>query len=76
MPKKLTTSEYKIILKDMFPNLELISDYDGDKEYVTVKCNQHNHVFNTKPNWVKQAKFPCRKCYEEHKRNLTRQSNA
>ena len=73
MPKKLTTSEYKIILKEMFPNLELISDYNGDKEYVTVKCKKHNHVFNTKPNWLKQSKFPCRKCYEDYKSELTRE---
>ena len=67
MAKKLTTNEYKEFLKTMFPNLELLTAYNGDKEYITLKCTKHNNIFRTKPNWLKQSKFPCRKCYEEHK---------
>ena len=67
MAKKLTTNEYKEFLKTMFPNLELLTAYNGDKEYITLKCTKHNNIFRTKPNWLKQSTFPCRKCYEEHK---------
>jgi hypothetical protein len=64
MPKKLTTEEFKKQLKLEHPNLELLSDYNGNKNYVTVKCIKHNYIFKTKPNWLHSGNG-CKKCYDE-----------
>ncbi len=64
MPKKLTTEEFKKQLKLEHPNLELLSEYNGNKNYVTVKCIKHNYIFKTKPNWLHSGNG-CQKCYDE-----------
>ena len=53
MPRKYSNDDYKQIFVDWYPTLELLSEYKGDKEYITVRCKKHNYVFNTKPNWFK-----------------------
>lgn len=62
--KRLTNEEFIERLKKSHPNLELISEYDGDKNYVTVKCQKHNNIFQTKPNWLKRG-CNCIMCYNE-----------
>ena len=73
MAKKLTTEEFKLQLSREHPELELLSDYNGNKNYITVKCVKHNHTFNTKPNWL-HAGSGCQKCYNERRGSTTRKN--
>ena len=38
MPRRITPEEYKDIFKEKYPNYELLSDYNGDKNYIKVRC--------------------------------------
>jgi len=71
MGKKLTTETFKIQLEKEHPNLELLSEYNGNKNYITVRCKIHNYVFNTKPNWLHKGQG-CQKCYDEKRGETTR----
>ena len=73
MPKKLTTEEFKLQLSREHPELELLSDYNGSKNYITVRCTKHNHMFNTKPSWL-HAGSSCQKCYDERRGSTTRKN--
>ena len=73
MAKKLTTEEFKTQLLKEHPELELLSDYNGNKNYITVRCVKHNHVFKTKPNWL-HAGIGCQKCYDERRGATTRKT--
>lgn len=73
MPKKLTTEKFRERLLIEHPELELLSEYDGDKNYVTVKCKKHNYIFNVKPNSLHHGSS-CQKCYDERRGNTTRKS--
>ena len=64
MSKKFSKEEYVDIFKQRYPTLDLLSEYNGDKNYITVKCKIHDYVFNTKPNWLKHGQG-CKKCYDE-----------
>ena len=37
MPKKITNEEYQKKFVELYPTLELLSEYQGDKKYITVK---------------------------------------
>lgn len=69
MPKKKTQEEFVDELKQTHPNLKVIGEYIGDKEYVDVYCTIHNYKFSTKPNWLHHGSN-CQKCYDE-RRGLT-----
>ena len=73
MPKKLTKELFIKQLTNEHPELELISEYDGNKNYITVKCKKHNHVFKTKPNWLHKG-CGCVECYNEVRGNKTRKN--
>lgn len=73
MPKKLTTEEFKERLLIEHPELELLSEYNGDKNYVIVRCKKHNHTFRTKPNSLHNGSS-CQKCYDERRGNTTRKT--
>ena len=73
MPKKITNEEYQKKFVELYPTLELLSEYQGDKKYITVKCKIHNYIFNTKPNWLKQGQG-CQKCYDDRRGNNTRKT--
>ena len=66
MPKKKTTEEFKEQLSIEHPELELLSEYKGNKEYVTVRCIKHDYIFNSKPNWLHKG-CGCQKCYDERR---------
>ena len=63
-PKKISKEEYSIYFKEKYPTLELLSEYDGNKNYITVRCKIHDYVFNTKPNWLKSGSG-CKLCYHD-----------
>ena len=54
-PRKMKNEEFISRLSNEHPNLECLSAYIGDKEYITVRCKIHNHTFRTKPNWLHQG---------------------
>lgn len=66
MSKKKTTEEFKEQLSIEHPELELLSEYKGNKEYVTVRCIKHDYIFNSKPNWLHKG-CGCQKCYDERR---------
>ena len=72
-PKKISIEEYKAIFTESYPTLELLSDYNGNKNYITVRCKIHDYIFKTKPNWLKSGQG-CQKCYDERRGNSTRKS--
>ena len=73
MPKKFTNEEYVKIFNESYPTLELLSEYNGDKKYITVRCKIHDYIFNTKPNWLKQGQG-CQKCYNDRRGNSLRKT--
>lgn len=73
MPRKYNNEEYKQLFNDWYPTLELLSEYQGDKEYITVRCKIHDYTFNIKPNWLKHGNG-CQKCYDERRGNSTRKT--
>lgn len=73
MPRKLNTEDFKRQLNIEHPELELLSEYDGNKNYVTVRCLRHDYIFRTKPNWL-HGGCGCQKCYDERRGNTTRKS--
>ena len=66
MPKRFSKEEYVEIFKQRYPTLELLSEYNGDKNYITVRCIIHDYIFNTKPNWLKHGQG-CQKCYNDRR---------
>lgn len=66
MPKRLTTEEFRIQLSKEHPELELLSEYNGNKNYVTVRCKIHDYEFKTKPNWLHHG-ASCQKCYDDRR---------
>lgn len=73
MPKKITHEEFIEKLKLIKPNIEVISQYDGNKKYITVRCTIHNHTWQSKPNWLMhEGKYDCQKCYDERRGETTR----
>lgn len=66
MAKRLTTEEFKLKLEKENPTVELLSEYNGNKNYITVRCKIDGNVWETKPNWLKRGSR-CLVCY--HKLN-------
>ena len=40
MPRKITAQEYKEKFPMLYPDYELLSDYNGDKNYIEVRCEK------------------------------------
>lgn len=74
MPRKITPEEYKDIFKEKYPNYELLSDYNGDKNYIKVRCKIDGNEWNTKPNWLKQG-AGCQICYNNRRGEKTKKTN-
>lgn len=73
MPKKITHNEFIDKLKVVKPNLEVLSEYKGNKKYITVKCKIHDHTWQSKPNWLMhEGKYDCQKCYDERRGENTK----
>ena len=66
MAKRLTTEEFKLKLAQENPTVELLSEYNGNKNYITVRCKIDGNIWKTKPNWLKRGSR-CLVCY--HKLN-------
>ena len=66
MPKKLTHEEYVQKLKLENPTIEILSKYNGNKNYIKVRCKIDGTIWNTKPNWLKAGKG-CQTCYNNRR---------
>ena len=44
MPKRITPQEYKERFNTLYPDYELLSDYNGDKNYIEVRCKKDGNV--------------------------------
>ena len=73
MPKKLTHEEFIEKLKLENPTIEVLTKYNGNKNYITVKCKIDGTIWNTKPNWLKAGRG-CQTCYN-NRRGLSRLKN-
>lgn len=73
MPKKFTHEDFLEQVKREHPNLEVLSEYNGNKNYVTVRCKIHDYTFNTKPNWLHHG-AGCQKCYDERRGKTLKKS--
>ena len=73
MAKRLTTEEFKLKLEEENPTVELLSEYKGNKEYITVRCKIDGNVWETKPNWLKRGSR-CSKCYHRFNSEIRRNS--
>lgn len=74
MPKRITPQEYKERFNTLYPDYELLSDYNGDKNYIEVRCKKDGNVWKTKPNWLKQG-IGCKVCYHKRRGDALRKSN-
>lgn len=66
MPRRKTHDEFVSEMEQTHPNLRVIGEYKGDKEYVDVYCVIHNYIFPTKPNWLHHGSN-CKFCYNDRR---------
>ena len=71
MPKKLSPDEYRKYFEKHYPDYELLTDYNGNKNYITVRCKIDGYTWNTKPNWLQHG-TGCQKCYNRRRGETTR----
>lgn len=74
MPRKMTHEEFVEKLKNQHPNLELLSEYNGNNGKITVRCKIHDYTFITTPHRLNTS--DCQKCYDDRRGNTTRKSTA
>jgi len=74
MPPKITHEQFVEQLKIIKPHLVVLSQYNGNKKYITVKCTIHNYTWESKPNWLvcKNEINDCQMCYNERRGNTIR----
>ena len=71
MPKKITNEMFVEALKRLHPNLIALSDYNGSKKDIVVRCLKHNYTFLTKPNYLMKGRG-CKFCATETVRKILR----
>lgn len=60
--------KFKEKLLSEFPHIEMIGEYDKAKTLTKFKCNIHNEVFESTPDYVSTSKFGCcPKCNSDDK---------
>lgn len=72
-PKKYTVEEFKKKLKELMPNLEVVSEYNGSEEPIYVHCKIHNYKFKTTPKRLISGNN-CQKCYDD-RRSIVRRKD-
>lgn len=71
MPKRLTHDEFVERLHSVNPHVEVLSEYNGNKQYITVRCLIDGNVWKTKPNWLIKG-CRCSLCYHRENANMRR----
>lgn len=73
MPVRLSHELFVEKLKNINPDVEVLSEYNGNKNYIRVRCLVDGNIWNTKPNWlVKGSK--CQKCYDRERGDKVRKN--
>ena len=68
-PEKYTTETLKEAIHKKHPNIELVSEYNGDNDSeITVKCSIDGNVWKTTPHHLSQQKYGCSKCYHRERK--------
>lgn len=52
MPKKISNEKFAEALSKKHPNIIALSNYNGTKNDIIVKCTIHDYIFKTKPNYL------------------------
>lgn len=73
MSRKITNEIFVQELAALHPNLIPLTQYNGDKESVVVRCVKHNYDFTTKPNTLKHGSG-CKFCGRERSSDRRRKS--
>ena len=71
MPKRKTHNEFLDDLRKINPNVEVLTEYNGNKNYITVKCLIDGNVWKTKPRWLMKG-VGCQICYDRRRGDKTR----
>lgn len=73
-PKKYTSQTLQEAITKKHPDIELISEYNGDNDStIKVRCKKHNIEWETTPHRLSQQKFACEKCHREHRSSVIRE---
>ena len=76
-PQKYTTQALKKAITKKHPDIELISEYNGDNDStIKVRCKKHDIEWETTPHRLNQQKHGCRKCYDEDRIAKIREKQA
>ena len=51
------------IIKDL--NYEVLTDYKKNTDIINIKCNKHNEIWETKPNYILNGHGRCKMCTDE-----------
>lgn len=46
-------------------NYEVLNDYKKNMDIINVKCNKHNEIWETRPNYILNGHGRCKKCIDE-----------
>lgn len=71
MPKRLTHIEFVNRLKIVNPNIKVLSEYNGNKNYITIQCLIDGNIWESKPNWL-MKNLGCQCCYDRERGNKTK----
>ena len=69
--RKKTTEEFKDEMRDVYPDIEIIGEYEGSTKKIKLRCTKHNKEFYKTPKNMKRGfKNLCPKCKgeDQHKR--------
>lgn len=68
---RLTNEQFVEKVKAKHPTIEVLTEYKGNNEKVTVRCTKHNHTFDTTPHRLAQM-HGCKYCYYERSSDFRR----
>ena len=72
-PKASTQEKFIEKIKQSHPNLEVLSEYKGNNEYITVRCKIHDYVYKTTPHRISGG-ANCQKCYDDRRGKTIKKS--
>src|ERR1035437_9865892 len=73
MSRKITTKEYKAVLKTIMPHIKVLVEYTNAKTEILHKCIKHKIVWDAKPyrSNAFTVRLGCPKCIAEHRSKIT-----
>lgn len=75
--RKKTTEEFKEEMKDIYPNVEILGEYEGVREKIHLQCKKHGTEFHKTPSNMKRGfKNLCPDCKGEDQHKRQRKPNS